>query len=91
MKLSELNGGTEANVWGLPYPSSELAEPQITPDEARAAETAICRWHKGMIAHSPIESDVEGKTFFCPIGRQYWRYTKQISGFVKPLAYTWRP
>ena len=80
------DGGQE---WALPYPASTLAEPPITVDEARAATETICRWHEGLIARSPTQSDTDGKVFFCPIGRMYWRYAKQSSGFLKPLLYKW--
>jgi hypothetical protein len=92
MKLSEFlapESAPETFEDRLPYPCSELAEPAITLDEARAADTAICRWHNGRIKTEPTQSDVEGGVYFCPIGRQYWRYSKQGGGFLKlpPLQY----
>jgi hypothetical protein len=80
--------GEGAEEWALPHPASTLAEPQITAEEARAATETICRWHEGLIASSPTSSDTEGKVFFCPIGRMYWRYTKQLSWFLRPLNYS---
>jgi hypothetical protein len=53
--------------------------------EARAAEVSTCRWHKGRISTDPLPSDVDGKVFFCPLGRQFWRYTKKDDAFHQPL------
>lgn len=86
MKPSELTGGP-APTWTMPHPASDLADPPITPDEARAAETAVCRYHNGRIGHSPTTSDIEGRVLFCPVGGQYWRYSKQQSGMYAPLDY----
>ena len=90
MKLSELNAGSppsESAEECLQYPRSELADPPITAAEARAVDlgrdTTLCRWHKGQFTRL----NVDGKVYFCPLGRQYWRYTKQPSGFMKPLPY----
>jgi hypothetical protein len=74
----------------LPFPCSKLADPAITMDEARAADTAICQWHKGRIKTEPTQDDVEGRVYFCPIGRQYWRYSKERSGFLKLPPLRWR-
>jgi hypothetical protein len=69
----------------LPFPRSELAEPAITIAEAGALDlsrdTTVCRWHRGQ--HTHLNTD--GKVYFCPIGRMYWRYAQQPSGFLKPL------
>lgn len=93
MKASEWKAerapGAGADEWALPYPASTIAEPPIMAEEARAATETICRWHEGRIATSPTPSDTEGTVFFCPIGRMYWRYAKQMSGFLKPLVYKW--
>lgn len=43
--------------------------------------------HKGRISHSPVETDTDGKVFFCPIGRQFWRYTRNRGGMYSPLTY----
>lgn len=67
-----------------PYPRSSLAEPPIAADEARGADIAICRYHKGLITQT---GDRDGAVFFCPMGQEYWRYTKQINGMFKPLKY----
>lgn len=52
--------------------------------EAQAADTAICRIHNGLINQT---GDREGSVWFCPIGGQFWRYTKEVSGFNRPLRY----
>jgi hypothetical protein len=90
MKLSELNAGrapSESVEESLPYSRSELADPAITIAEARAVDlgrdTAVCRWHKGDFTHL----NADGKVYFCPVGRQYWRYTKQLSAFLRPLQH----
>lgn len=64
--------------------SSPLARPAVTEHEASGADTAICRNHQGLIL---ALGDKEGSVFFCPIGRQYWRYTTQVSAFNAPLRY----
>lgn len=64
--------------------ASDLARPPITPAEATVADTAICRNHKGLIS---VTGDKEGSVWFCPIGREYWRYSKQQNGFNTPLRY----
>ena len=88
MKLSELNAGSvakESAEDALPYPRSGLADPPITVAEARAVDlgrdTTICGWHKGGFTHL----GVDGKAYFCPIGRMYFRQKKQPSDFYRPL------
>lgn len=63
---------------------SPLARPPIQPDEAKNADTAICRNHKGLIT---VTGDVEGRVFFCPIGKSYWRYQMNEPGMYSPLSY----
>jgi hypothetical protein len=63
---------------------SPLARPPIQAIETEGADTAICPYHKGLIRET---GDKEGTVFFCPIGRQYWRYTKQRSGMYAPIQY----
>jgi len=63
---------------------SDLARPPIQPRETHDVETAICRNHKGLIN---VTGDTEGRVFFCPIGREFWRYSKQVNGFNTPLRY----
>jgi hypothetical protein len=91
MKPSERRAASalveQAEGGELPYPRSSTAEPLITAEEARAADTAICRLHKGLIASSPLASDAEDRVYFCPIGRMYWRYSKQPSGMFSPLRF----
>jgi hypothetical protein len=88
MKLSELNAGcapSESVEESLPYPCSGLADPPVTVAEARAVDfgrdTTLCRWHRGEFTHL----NVEGKVYFCPIGGQYWRHSKQLSDFLRRL------
>jgi hypothetical protein len=88
MKPSDRKPGTaprDDSAESLPYPRSDIADPPITVDEAWIAETSTCRWHNGRIKTDPLETDVDGKVFFCPIGRQYWRYTKKDNAFFRPL------
>ena len=93
MKLSEFKAVSvpqEAEN-PLPYWCSELADPQITADEALAAKDnhATCPWHNGRIKTDPTPSDVDGRVFWCPRGKMYWRYSKHGCGYLKlpPLRY----
>lgn len=64
---------------------SALARPPVQPQEAESADTAICPYHNGLIRET---GEREGRVLFCPIGRQYWRYTRNPgSGFASPLPY----
>lgn len=68
---------------------SDAARPPVTPEEAEEVERkmrhSICRIHDGLVSQT---GDVEGRVFFCPIGKQFWRYTaKQVSGLYAPLHY----
>jgi hypothetical protein len=63
---------------------SPRARPPIQPLEAQVADTAICRHHKGLIT---ITGDRDGSVWYCPIGKQYWRYSKEQSSFTAPLTY----
>jgi hypothetical protein len=86
MKLSDLNAGNAPSAdETLPYPRSELADPPITAAEARAVDlgrdTTLCRWHRGQFTHL----SVDGHVYFCPVGRQYFRYMKQLSDSLRPL------
>jgi hypothetical protein len=89
MKLSELEAELprEELRWTPPYPASSLADPPITLAEALAVDlgrdTTLCRLHRGQYTHL----NVDGKVYFCPVGRMYWRYSKQPSDFLKPLTY----
>ena len=87
MKISELQGGApKADEWKLPYPRSEIADPPITAEEARAAATANCPHHGGLIASSHT-ADEYGRAFFCPAGGQYWRFAKLDASMYGPLEY----
>jgi len=90
MKLSDLATGTaqaEESRWTLPYPASSLADPPITLAEALAVDlkcdTTVCRRHRGEYTYL----NMDGKVYFCPIGRMYWRYSKMPSEFLRPLRY----
>lgn len=63
---------------------SDLARPPIQQVEVEHCDTAICPHHKGLIRET---GDTEGTVFYCPIGRQWWRYSKQLSAFTAPLKY----
>lgn len=65
--------------------ASNLARPPIQPDECEHADIAICRHHKGLVRFSTEER--EGTVYFCPIGKQFWRYTQQQNSFTTPLPY----
>jgi hypothetical protein len=62
----------------LTFLRSDLANPPITNAEAQAAERsgekATCCWHGGRINAGATPGDADGKVFFCPNGRMYWRY-----------------
>jgi len=79
--------GREAAGRTIIFNPREVHDPPITLAEALAVnpdcDTTICRWHKGQLTHL----NVHGKVYFCPIGRMYWRYTKQPSEFLRPLSY----
>jgi hypothetical protein len=72
---------------GTDYPCSSLAEPPISHAEARAVDlgrdTTPCRWHKGEFTHL----SVDGKVYFCPIGMQFFRQSKQLSDLLRPLPH----
>jgi len=86
MKLSEFNAAPREAEDVLPYPRSELADPPITVDEARAAATTKCRLHQ--LPDEP-QSYVEGRVYFCGIGRQYFRSSKRDEKMYAPLHYRW--
>jgi hypothetical protein len=71
---------------GLAFPAAD-AIPPILPDEARAAETAICRLHKGRIAEGLTSTDRYGQVYLCPVGRSFWRLSKGEDGMHKPLRF----
>ena len=63
---------------------SQLARPPIQPHECENVETAICVNHNGLIRFT---GDTEGRVFYCPQGREYWRYSKTVIGMNAPLRY----
>lgn len=64
---------------------STLARPPIQPAEAAAAAHSICPYHNGLVAET---GDVEGRVFYCPIGKEFWRYSRRANaGFYAPLPY----
>lgn len=64
---------------------SRDAQPPIQPQECESADDAICPHHKGLVRET---GDVEGRVFWCPIGRQYWRYRKpRVGSFTSRLNY----
>lgn len=61
------------------------ARPPIQGPEMETADDAICPYHRGLIA---LNGAPEGAVFWCPIGRQYWRYRKdKTPGFHTRLSY----
>ena len=88
MKLSERTGAAAPREeWPLPYPASTLAEPPITLAEARAVDlgqdTTRCRRHMGEYTHLSLD----GKVYFCAVGRMLFRHSKLPSEFLRPLRY----
>jgi len=64
---------------------SDIARPPIQLHDTEGAEHSICPFHNGLIRET---GDVEGRVFFCPIGKMYFRYSaKWQSGFNGPLNY----
>ncbi len=63
---------------------SELALPPIRPEEAEKADYALCPYHNGE-ARAPWAH--EGRVFYCPIGRQFWRFTEKRSAFNARIHY----
>ena len=70
------------------HPESSVsphARPPIQPHELEVAQDAICVYHKGLIAQT---GDKAGRVFWCPKGRQYWRYEPdRDAGFKTALPY----
>jgi hypothetical protein len=88
MKLSDLEAELPSEErWTLPYPASSLADPPITLAEALAVDlaqdTTLCRLHRGQHTHL----NIDGRVYFCPVGRMFWRYSNRPSEFLKPLRY----
>ncbi len=65
--------------------TSDLARPPIQPHETEHAETALCNFHNGN-ARAPWAR--EGQVFYCPIGRQFWRWSATPGhGMYSPIRY----
>lgn len=75
------------DVYGAQYGASELAEPLITPDEAKDAPTTVCRIHKGHISNGLAAGDYYGRVYYCPIGNMLWRLTERLNGMNVPLRF----
>lgn len=93
MRLSDLQGSgasrdEHSTLQEEPFEASSLAEPPITIEEVREARQrgdheTVCRCHKGQFTHL----NTDGAVYFCTIGRQWWRYSRQLSGMYAPLRY----
>jgi len=69
---------------------SDLARPPIQAHEVAdpsKIQQCNCPYHGGLIARSYGKDEI-GKVFYCPIGRQFYRFTnKWQGGFDSPLPY----
>ena len=64
---------------------SQDARPPIQPEEMAMCDDAICLNHRGLIRQTGAK---EGTVFWCPVGRQYWRYKgRERTGFNARLNY----
>jgi hypothetical protein len=85
MKPSELKAASTPAVevdGKKKYPSSTRANPPITEAEVKTATVAICRWHDGLVR---VWGAKDGAVFFCPTGKQYWRWRKADQRFWRRL------
>jgi hypothetical protein len=85
MRPSELKAATTPTVEDdgkKKYPSSTRADPPITEAETLTAQVSICRWHDGLIR---LTGAKDGAVFFCPTGKQYWRWRKRDQRFWRRL------
>jgi hypothetical protein len=62
---------------------SDLATPPVTTAEAERADHSICPYHGG----KPGTWWQEGRVYFCPIGKSFWRYGERRNGMYAPLLY----
>jgi hypothetical protein len=85
MKPSDIKARQPQSEASEPLRMSAAADPPITEAEARAASAAICRRHNGLIR---LTGDKPDAVFFCPIGKQYWRYSKKDGAHYKSIAYS---
>ena len=87
MKPSEIRGW---RISKAPDPEtdgrarSSLAEPPISDDEASNAEPALCPRHGGIVGQ---RGEHFGMVFWCPEGRQCFRYSKKRTFLSRPLKY----
>lgn len=63
---------------------SSAARPPIQEHEVTGAVTSICRQHGAEHLDGWF---TEGRVFFCPLGRMYWRFTKHQGGMYAKLPY----
>jgi hypothetical protein len=79
MKPSEIRGW---RISKAPDPEtdgrarSSLAEPPISDDEASNAEPALCPRHGGIVGQ---RGEHFGMVFWCPTGKECFRYTRKPS------------
>jgi hypothetical protein len=64
------------------YRSSTRADPPITDAEALAAPVSICRWHDGLVKFTGAKDKA---VFWCPTGKQYWRWRTPDQRFWRRL------
>jgi hypothetical protein len=69
------------------YPCSSLADPPITPAEARAVnpavDTTLCRLHGGQLTHLLVD----GGVYLCARGQMLFRNTKRPNESLRPQRY----
>jgi hypothetical protein len=68
-----------------PLPVSDAADPPISQEEARAAAHATCWYHNGLVR---LTGAREGTVFYCPIGREAWRFSKGSAADTRPIQYS---
>lgn len=66
-------------------PVSDCADPPISQEEARTAAHANCRYHNGLIR---LTGAKDGTAFYCPIGREAWRYSKGNAADTRVIVYS---
>jgi hypothetical protein len=87
MRPSELKAAQNQRVEtnDKPLPVSKCAYPPISQEEARSAGVSICRWHGGLVR---MTGEKDGRVFYCPKGREYWRFSNKNREFYKPISYS---
>ena len=63
---------------------SQLADPPISDDEAENARVALCPRHGGLVGQ---RGEHFGDVFWCPTGRQCFRYSRKRLHGLRPLKY----